>query len=103
MTVLKLARNRFAAIAVAVIAGNESLRAFREGLFRRSGEVHRWMYDRFSLALALRDAGYTDISRFRADTSRIPGFEEYGLDAANGAVRKPDSLFMEAVKPGEKQ
>ncbi len=103
MTVLKLARNRLAAIAVEVIAGNDSLRAFREGLFRRSGEVHRWMYDRFSLALALHDAGYTDISQFRADTSRIPGFERYGLDAANGAGRKPDSLFMEAVKPGGKK
>lgn len=71
-----------------------------EAAFRRSGEVHRWMYDRISLRRLLGECGYVDIAVCRADESRIPGFAGYFLDTdAAGAVRKPDSLFMEATKP----
>ncbi len=71
-----------------------------EAAFRRSGEVHRWMYDRVSLRRILGECGYTDIAVCRADESRIPGFAGYCLDTdAAGNVRKADSLFMEASKP----
>lgn len=70
------------------------------GHFRLSGEIHQWMYDRFSLARALRDAGFIDCRKVGADESRIPHFPAYQLDTEpDGGVRKPDSLFMEAVKP----
>lgn len=70
------------------------------GAFRLSGEVHQWMYDRVTLARLLREAGFEDISRVDAGKSAIPDFQTYGLDMeSDGSVRKPDSLFMEAVKP----
>lgn len=69
------------------------------GRFRLSGEVHRWMYDRLSLRRLLEGAGFTDCRPMGARESAIPGFALYHLDTApSGTVRKPDSLFMEAVR-----
>lgn len=69
------------------------------GRFRLSDEIHQWMYDRYSLGKLLREAGFEKISVCQADQSAIDNFEEYQLDImADGSVRKPDSLFMEATK-----
>jgi len=92
------ARRRTARMLVRVVAGAEAAAAFEEGLFRNSGEIHQWMYDRFSLARALERAGFCDIVVCAADTSRIPQFAEYELDVVAGRIRKPDSLFVEARK-----
>ena len=71
----------------------------RIGLFRISGEIHQWMYDRYSLTKLLQEAGFTDIKVCRANESAIPNFNSYLLDIEpDGKVRKPDSLFMEARK-----
>lgn len=68
--------------------------------FRDSGEVHKWMYDRHSLSVLLRECGLVEPRLCRADESAIPRFNEFHLDTdEHGAVRKPDSLFMEAIKP----
>lgn len=91
-------RNRIAAWAVLGLAGRRGKAAFEAGLFRQSGEVHRWMYDRFSLARLLRDAGFGDIAVCTAHESRIPGFISHDLDTIEGRVRKPDSLFVEAAR-----
>lgn len=70
------------------------------GNFRLAGEVHQWMYDRYSLGKLLREAGFEDIRVCRADESQIPDFNSYHLDIEpDGTMRKPDSLFMEARKP----
>jgi predicted SAM-dependent methyltransferase len=67
--------------------------------FRASGEVHQWMYDRYSLQLLLKQAGFSDIRVCKADQSNIADFQTYGLETdATGKIRKPDSLFMEARK-----
>lgn len=71
-----------------------------EATFRRTGEVHMWMYDRVSLRRLLLDAGFSEIKVCAADESRIPNFASYCLDTdEEGRVRKPDSLFMEAIAP----
>lgn len=70
------------------------------GKFRLSGEVHWWMYDRYSLACLLERAGFISVRRCNADESSIRDFNSYLLDIEqDGSIRKPDSLFMEAVKP----
>ncbi|HEY8902561.1 MAG TPA: methyltransferase domain-containing protein [Chthoniobacterales bacterium] len=67
--------------------------------FRQTGENHRWMYDRVSLANILLSAGFENPRRCAAVESAIPEFKKYGLDTeSSGEVRKPDSLFMEAVR-----
>jgi len=68
------------------------------GKFRLGGEVHQWMYDRYSLSLLLNQMGGTAITKRDAFTSYCNGWESFGLDSTDGVVRKPDSLFMEALK-----
>lgn len=71
-----------------------------EQRFRRSGELHRWMYDRWSLGCLLQQAGFIRPGVRAAAESDIAGFAAYGLETDElGRVRKPDSLFMEALRP----
>lgn len=68
--------------------------------FQQSGEKHLWMYDAVSLQQLLQQHGFHEINRVDAFYSRIAGWDTYQmLDVADGKTRKPDSLFMEAVKP----
>lgn len=87
-----------ARVLVQAVAGRSGKKAFEEGWFRWQGEVHRWMYDEYSLQRLLAVVGFVDIARCSAEKSRIPGFISYELDVVDGVVRKPDSLFMEARK-----
>jgi len=70
------------------------------GRFRDGGEIHQWMYDRYSLAKVLAEAGFADAQPAGATESRIPRWAGFELDTeTDGTVCKPDSLFMEAVRP----
>src|SRR5438046_3921817 len=63
------------------------------------GEKHRWMYDRFGLALLLKDCGYENIQFLAFDESAIPGFCEDGLDSnPDGRSYKNVSIYCEATK-----
>jgi len=73
--------------------------ALEIGRFRLSGEVHNWMYDKYSLGFLLNKSGFADIRIVTAFESSVSEWSKYELDVINGAVLKPDSLFMEAVKP----
>lgn len=69
------------------------------GRFRRGGEIHLWMYDRFSLSRVLTEAGFQRTQIVGAAESRIQGWADFHLDTdPDGTVYKPDSLFMEASK-----
>ena len=68
------------------------------GRFRFSGEIHQWMYDEYSLGLELKKAGFSNVKKQKVDTSLIEKWNSYDLDALNGQTRKPDSLYIEAVK-----
>lgn len=81
------------------IRNNDGSQIKKMSLFRMSGEVHQWMYDRYSLKKILRETGFVNIRQCGADESEIPAFNSYLLDIeSNGNVRKPDSFFMEARK-----
>jgi SAM-dependent methyltransferase len=81
-----------------LLMGRGARAAVREGLFRASGQVHLWMYDRFSLRRLFERNGFVDVIKCTAIESRIPEFAQYQLDTAGERVRKPDSLFMEGRK-----
>jgi predicted SAM-dependent methyltransferase len=69
------------------------------GRFRRSGEIHLWMYDQYSLGQALLRAGFRKPELVSASESHLPGWTSFNLDTEpDGTVYKPDSLFMEAFK-----
>ncbi|MDX1976967.1 MAG: methyltransferase domain-containing protein [Pseudanabaenaceae cyanobacterium bins.68] len=97
--IVKKLRMAIARFFVFVILGQDSAKAFDIGLFRTSGEVHQWMYDRFSMTRVLQQSGFINIRICQANESSIPSFSSYCLDIINGKVRKPDSLFIEACKP----
>lgn len=67
--------------------------------FRLGGEVHYLMYDSVSLTALLEKHRFTNIKICRADKSSIPQFNSYLFDIDEfGKTRKPDSLFIEAIK-----
>jgi hypothetical protein len=67
--------------------------------FRATGEIHKWMYDRYSLSVLVNQAGFQQFKVCAPNESQIPAFDSYLLDiTADGSTRKPDSLFVEARK-----
>lgn len=68
------------------------------GNFRLKGEIHQWMYDRYSLTELLNRFGGESITVTDAYTSSINNWSTYKLDVIESGVRKPDSLFIEAIK-----
>ncbi|MNX83829.1 hypothetical protein D3C86_1156070 [compost metagenome] len=95
----QLVRERLTLGLVRLLMGPDGSAALKEGLFRNSGEIHQWMYDRFSLARLLESVGLEGARSCAASESAIRDFERYQLDRLGTQVRKPDSLFMEAFKP----
>jgi len=92
--------NRAWARLLRELLGEKDYRALEAGRFRMSGEVHHWMYDRFSLGRALQQAGFEEPRAVGPAESRIPNWADFHLDTEpDGTVYKPDSLYMEAVKP----
>lgn len=96
-------RERWASWWVGKLLGKTANAAFLESLFRSRGEVHRWMYDRFSLRELCQTIGFADFQIVTARQSYLPDFERYQLDTCGSEIRKPDSLFCECRKPGAAQ
>lgn len=76
----------------------DDVKALNIGQFRLGGEIHQWMYDRYSLSELLKKHGFTNVKVVSATESLIPDWNNYNLDMMDEKVRKPDSLFMEAQK-----
>jgi predicted SAM-dependent methyltransferase len=75
-----------------------SCEALEIGSFRKSGEVHYWMYDSFSLGKLLEDVGFNKIQSLDPFSSNIPKWNSFELDLKNGNVIDPNSVFVEAFK-----
>lgn len=71
---------------------------YRVGSFRLGGEIHYWMYDKFSLSELLKEVGFKEIKVKTAYTSDIMNWEKYELDVKGNTLYDPTSLFMEARK-----
>lgn len=69
---------------------------YNAGLFRFGGEIHQWMYDRYSLGRLLQQVGFKDVIIRTATTSYIQNWETYKLDDPTETA----SLFIEAIKKG---
>lgn len=83
-----------------LILSQTELDALEIGQFRQSGEVHQWMYDHYSLSSLLKKCGLQEITKRTAHESYIPEWTSFNLDTEpDGSVYKPDSLYMESIKP----
>lgn len=91
---------RFRDGLLALFAGRNAAKALAIGRFRLAGEVHHWMYDRFSLARELTAAGFHNPKVCAPSESSIEDWNDFRLDVEpDGAVTKPDLFLMEARKP----
>ena len=87
-------------------SGTVEQSGWRQSLERRvrggadaTGELHRWMYDRYSLAALLRRAGFRESQAHGPASSRVGGWAAFHLDTnEDGSTYKPESLYMEGVK-----
>jgi predicted SAM-dependent methyltransferase len=68
------------------------------GRFRMGGEIHQWMYDKYSLRKLLTANGFGQFEVMTAFTSKLPEWSAYQLDGMEDKIRKPDSLFIEAIR-----
>jgi|ERR1035437_933412 predicted SAM-dependent methyltransferase len=80
------------------ILTNTEFKCLKLGKFRLSGEIHFWMYDRFSLKMILERGGFKQISFKSPLESEIPDWASYELDVKNGSIYDPNSLFIEGIK-----
>lgn len=71
---------------------------YKLGRFRANGEVHQWMYDRYSLQRLLLETGFSKFKIRNAFESYLEDWSQYNLDSHKGKVRKPESIFVEAIK-----
>jgi SAM-dependent methyltransferase len=66
----------------------------------RAGILHRWMYDRFSLADLISRVGFSNVRQHTPYTSDMAGWVGFHLDTdPDGTIYKPSSLYMEGVRP----
>jgi len=68
---------------------------------QKTGEVHKWMYNRLTLKLLLEKHGFINFSINKFDKSKIEYWERYNLDKSiyGNFPRKPESIYVECKKP----
>ena len=93
-------RDRMRAALVRCLLGRHDYNALMLGRFRLSGEIHQWMYDRYSLALLLEQSGFG--TRSSEPDSRAP--LTIGRSLASTAIRTEPfinltHLWIEAIRP----
>lgn len=65
----------------------------------KTGELHRWMYDVYSLARLLSDVGFGTLKQCESRTSWMEDWADFNLDTSvSGWVYKPKSLYLEGRK-----
>ena len=82
------------------LLNSSDYQALQVDRFRQGGEIHQWIYDSYSLQRLLDQCGFTQIVQRTATTSYAPDWSSFNLDTEpDGSIYKPDSLFIEAIKP----
>lgn len=82
-----------------ILYGKCGIITTNEVFSRSSGEMHKWMYDRYSLRQILIEIGFKNSKIFTAFESNIRDWQGFNLDSdPDGSIYKPDSLYCEAFK-----
>ena len=79
---------------IRLLLSGKDYQYYTTGRFRLGGEIHQWMYDRYSLGRLLQQSGFTNIVVRTAVTSYIDKWADYKLDDPSENA----SLFIEAIK-----
>lgn len=90
-------------LCLKMLLGEKDYQNLQIGRFRQSGEIHQWMYDRYSLSKILQQCGFQAIVQRSATESYIKDWSSFNLDTEpDGKLYKPDSLYMEGLKKAGK-
>ena len=81
-----------------VLLSKKKMEYLELGKFRMSGEIHYWMYDRFSLKRLLQESGFKNVTIKTPFESEIPDWTSFELDVKKGIPFGPTSLFIEGIK-----
>lgn len=80
-----------------LLKNNSILDKYKRGSFSTSGELHKWMYDEYSLKNLLEKNGFRDIKVKQYNQSDIQSWEKYKLEVnRQGKAYKPNCLYIEA-------
>jgi predicted SAM-dependent methyltransferase len=97
---IRNAPDKLREVLIRMLMGEEDWSILRVARFRSRGEIHQWMYDRYSLARLLQQTGFSEPKVLGPGESQVPGWAAFNLDTEpDGTSYKPDSLYMEAFKP----
>ena len=91
--------NKIKSMYYKILLSKTNFNYLMEGKFRNSGQIHKWMYDFYSLSFLLKKNNFINIKEVNAFSSNLKDFNKYGLDTIKGDIRKPDSVFIECIKP----
>ena len=100
-TIIKFKKNRIMKIRHILrnfIMTKEERHFLELGSFRESGEIHYWMYDRYSLKKLLEESGFLSVEKKSAFESNISKWSDFELDVKKNVVYSPTSIFIEAIK-----
>lgn len=68
---------------------------------RKTGELHKWMYDKFSLRRLLESHGFDNVTTTDFDKSSIQNWDLYQFDRSKFdplKKKKPESIYIEGKK-----
>lgn len=84
--------NRFRNLILRLMLGQKGYEYYLIGKFRKGGEIHYTMYDKYRLSRLLNEIGFSRINILKITDSAIPGWKEYKLEDTSESV----SLVIEA-------
>lgn len=74
------------------------IRYIDAGKYAYSGELHKWMYDSYSLTKLLSNNGFENIQIMKCNESRIDSWNEFGIEInQDGSEYKPSCLYIEGI------
>ncbi|MEP7375337.1 MAG: methyltransferase domain-containing protein [Chitinophagaceae bacterium] len=79
---------------IRLVLSKKNLQYYKAGQFRFGGEIHQWMYDRYSLGRLLQQVGFKEIVVRTATASYVENWSMYKLDDPTETA----SLFIEATR-----
>jgi predicted SAM-dependent methyltransferase len=77
-----------------IVLSKKGYQNYKIGKFRIGGEIHQWMYDRYSLSRLLENIGFTNVTLRTATSSFINDWSTFKLDNPYEKA----SIFIEAIK-----
>ena len=81
-----------------VVRMGKLVKYFDAGKYAYSGELHKWMYDSYTLTNLLENNGFDAIEIMKCNESRIDSWTDFGIEINNdGTEYKPSCLYVEGV------